>query len=899
MELSDGTWIYDAGKTEESPETKGMAFLVRKNFKDYIEGFCKHSDRVISCKVKLQEGSLQIIQVYAPTTDYDDEEAEKFYEDLENAIEKKCANTVIMGDFNAKIGVKDEDEENEWIGPFGIGTRNERGEKLIDFCTANRLFVTNSFFKKPRSRYWTWESPGGDYKNQTDFILTTDKTTIQNTEIITKVDIGSDHRMVRSRMTINKKLTRLKRIKKKKPLKINTRQLEKVAPSFQIKLKNKFDILRNEKPSIEVMNETIRKCAAEVVEKPNETTKEQNAEDKLIEELEQRRKELRRKDNKTGPERVEYIETNKTVKKKRRARARRKRKEFITKILEQKRGPKETNKYGNKKKIAKMKDKEGRETSDREEILEICKSFYATLYENTIQSPTNLQRESADKDEVPPFTVDEVRKCLKEMSKNKAPGPDDITSDVLLLGEEPVLKYLTSCYNKILKTKEIPPSWDEAKIIILYKKGDPGDVKNYRPISLLSHSYKLFTRLLQKRMENTLDENQPRDQAGFRRGFSTTDHIFTLNQVIEKSNEYNLPLCVGFIDYEKAFDSVEHFAIFDALRKININETYVAILENIYQKATARVHIDNLESETFPINRGVRQGDPISPKMFTTAMEMIFRKAGLEHGINVDGETLTNLRFADDVALVTEKIEDMEEQLNKLNTLSLETGLRMHKGKTKYMTNFESNENIHIENEEIEKVNSYKYLGQTTHLKETTKEEVTCRIRAGWSCFGRNKEIFQDEKMPLSLKRQVYNQCILPTMTYGCQTWSLTKALTQKLRVAQRAMERKMLRIKLKDKVPCKEIRRRTQVKDIVDFITKQKWKWAGHAARYQDNRWTLRVTEWQPRHGKRSRGRQVRRWRDDIVKIKGATWSRDAKDRDGWKADAEGYFLQWRDTAL
>ena len=101
--------------------------------------------------------------------------------------------------------------------------------------------------------------------------------------------------MVRSRMTINKKLTRLKRIKKKKPLKINTRQLEKVAPSFQIKLKNKFDILRNEKPSIEVMNETIRKCAAEVVEKPNETTKEQNAEDKLIEELEQRRKELRRK----------------------------------------------------------------------------------------------------------------------------------------------------------------------------------------------------------------------------------------------------------------------------------------------------------------------------------------------------------------------------------------------------------------------------------------------------------------------------------------------------------------------------------------------------------------------------------------------------------------------------
>ncbi|GFO20732.1 endonuclease-reverse transcriptase [Plakobranchus ocellatus] len=149
-------------------------------------------------------------------------------------------------------------------------------------------------------------------------------------------------------------------------------------------------------------------------------------------------------------------------------------------------------------------------------------------------------------------------------------------------------------------------------------------------------------------MERILDENQPRDQAGFRKGYSTTDHIYTLNQVIEKSNEYNLPLCVGFIDYEKAFYSVEHFAIFDALRKININETYVTILENIYRNASARVHIDNLESEPFPIHRGVRQGDPISPKLFTAAIEMISRKADLEHGLNVDGETLTNLRFADD-----------------------------------------------------------------------------------------------------------------------------------------------------------------------------------------------------------------------------------------------------------
>ncbi|GFR77623.1 endonuclease-reverse transcriptase [Elysia marginata] len=106
---------------------------------------------------------------------------------------------------------------------------------------------------------------------------------------------------------------------------------------------------------------------------------------------------------------------------------------------------------------------------------------------------------------------------------------------------------------------------------------------------------------------------------------------------------------------------VDHFAIFDALRQININEKYVYILENIYQNATAKVHIDNMESELFPKKRGVRQGDPISPKLFTAAIEMILRKAELKHGLNIDGETLPNLRFADDVALVTEDTKRMEE----------------------------------------------------------------------------------------------------------------------------------------------------------------------------------------------------------------------------------------------
>ncbi|GFN92896.1 endonuclease-reverse transcriptase [Plakobranchus ocellatus] len=128
-------------------------------------------------------------------------------------------------------------------------------------------------------------------------------------------------------------------------------------------------------------------------------------------------------------------------------------------------------------------------------------------------------------------------------------------------------------------------------------------------------------------------------------------------------------LCLGFIDYEKAFDSVGHAAIVQALRKGNINENFTTI-ENTYKGAKARIHIDNQMSEAFEIQRGVRQGDPISPKLFITVIEQVFKEADLKYGINIDGEYLVDLRFPDDVALCSEKEEEMEENLERLNSES-------------------------------------------------------------------------------------------------------------------------------------------------------------------------------------------------------------------------------------
>ena len=109
-------------------------------------------------------------------------------------------------------------------------------------------------------------------------------------------------------------------------------------------------------------------------------------------------------------------------------------------------------------------------------------------------------------------------------------------------------------------------------------------------------------------------------------------------------------------------------------------------------------------------------------------------------------------------------------------------------------------------------------------------------------------------------------QSVLPAVTYGCQTWSLNK----QLRTVQRAIERKMLNLKLQDKIPCSEIRKRTKIAGSIENTLKQKWRWDGRIARKKDNRWTKRCTEWQQRRGNRSRGRPSRRWQDDKARKEG-----------------------------
>ena len=156
----------------------------------------------------------------------------------------------------------------------------------------------------------------------------------------------------------------------------------------------------------------------------------------------------------------------------------------------------------------------------------------------------------------------------------------------------------------------------------------------------------------------------------------------------------------------------------------------------------------------------------------------------------------------------------------------------------------------------------------------------------------KHRDIFKSN-VAICMKREVYKSCVLPAMTYGAETWTLTKQAQHKLT----KMERSMLNITYKDRKTNTWVRERTQVIYIINTVRKMKWSWEGHINCHKDYRWTSRVTTCRPYGKKRRQGRPAKLWRDDLDKYWSDTiWQRTVQDRVIWRRHAEA-FAQPRDT--
>ncbi|CAG4920088.1 unnamed protein product [Colias eurytheme] len=384
LTLKSGNLFYHREGDQKSQG--GIGFLVNKSLANNISEIGSVSARVAYLTLKMTKRySLKVIQVYAPTTAYPDEEVESMYEDIAKAINiAKTYYTVIMGDFNAKVGTKNADETR--IGLFGTGVRNPRGQMLLDFMEREGLYLMNSFFKKPKQRKWTWISPDGSIKNEIDFILSTKRHIFNNVSVISRLKTGSDHRLVRGTLNIN---VRMERSQLVRPTFRRLNPSFQKQESFQLELQNKFEALQD-LDSVDDLNDSIVKTIYSTglthFKTPRKTKNQKISEVtlKLMEERRQMRLQ-------TSKNKEHYSQLNKQISKSLRYDIRKANTIHIQDTIERNKGSKvfaRDLRIGHSH-MTQLKTESNVLVSSKSEMLGVIERYYSNLYASQIQPPTN------------------------------------------------------------------------------------------------------------------------------------------------------------------------------------------------------------------------------------------------------------------------------------------------------------------------------------------------------------------------------------------------------------------------------------------------------------------------------------------------------------------------------
>ena len=318
-----------------------------------------------------------------------------------------------------------------------------------------------------------------------------------------------------------------------------------------------------------------------------------------------------------------------------------------------------------------IKAKDGTLLTETKEIKERWKEFTEELYCNTDKNPHPTIVTPSGSEE-PSILLEEVEAALRKIKNNKSPGIDGIPAELLKASGEAGLKALLELCNKIWTTGVWPEDWITSVFITLPKKGDLGNCDNYRTISLISHASKILLYIILNRLQQKVDMEIPEEQAGFRKGRGTRDQIFNLNLLLQKNMGVNKPIYIAFIDYRKAFDSVSHQKMSQTLLDMGFPAHIVALIQSLYSSQQASVQVAGELTEKFDVKRGARQGCILSPALFNTYSEQIMRNAMADNqtGTSIGGRKISDLRYADDVAILAESKEGLQSILQKISNES-------------------------------------------------------------------------------------------------------------------------------------------------------------------------------------------------------------------------------------
>jgi len=861
----------------------GVAILYSNNISQVVDHIECKSDRIIVAHLR-GNPRVCVLSVYAPTETGDKAAKDAFYQDLESVITSLPPHTVVIvaGDLNARLG-----QDSHLTNPLVVGPNcfheetNSNGQRMIALCEFAKLRPAFSHFEDRRSRMATFTPPGKETaKNQLGHILINTKwwKSIKSCRAFTSLDIGSDHKIVSANFRLSLRAT------KRPPndrCNFNTEKFADpdICKRFDIELRNRFSALFTETTTAENEFDEVKLRADALDTALIETSKSvlgkrtrrkqphwvSTATLGLMDEQEEAKR--RHKLRPTTASRAVWLALQKSVsaafEKDQAANLNAQINDLV--LAAKKR------EYGTVWKIVgyiseppkssiKVLKLDGSIPSSKEEILDEWRKYFEALLNNKSATANAATRPSPAPDlrSIPTAAITrlEVVSAISSLKNGKAPGPDyAMTAEALKHGGDFIVDQLHYICRLVYNNNRAPSQWTSSLIIPLPKKGNLQLMSNYRGISLMSIAAKVYNRILLNRIREPIDQLR-KNQAGFRTGRSCIQQIHILRRLIDGADIRSLPLFLTFIDFKKAFDSVDRDMMFAILRHYGIPLKIVDAIRVLYDNSTSRVYVEGQTSELFNITTGVLQGDVLAPFLFIIVIDYISKRSAGDSGIqthkgnptntsgrsmrsstrNVD-RTINDLSFADDIVLLESETARAQVQVDNLRRESSEVGLEFNNFKIDCMilnrtTNSQPLSPPLLDGKPIEVVEDFKYLG--SYIGSTDKD-VSNRIGLAWAAFAKLKPILLSRtgKPSIKLKITLFDAACISILLYGCESWVLTKKQLARLDIFARTCYRSILGIRQSEAhMTNDELYKLAGAQPISSTIRQRQLKFTGHCLR-------------------------------------------------------------------
>ena len=412
----------------------------------------------------------------------------------------------------------------------------------------------------------------------------------------------------------------------------------------------------------------------------------------------------------------------------------------------------------------------------------------------------------------------------------------------------------------------------------IFKKGTRSLCENHRGISLVTVASKVLSGLILRRLIHHRESQTRENQCGFRPGRGCIDNIFTLRQVLEQRHCFAQSTIVVFLDLKAAFDSVDRQALWRCLSIKGVPSKYLNLLKALYNNSRGRVKVYGELSPEFTTYSGVRQGCPLSPFLFNFVIDLI-----LELSLSVTdtcgvellpGSRLTDLEYADDIALLGSDPSEIQLLLNNLNKYSAMFGMRFAPSKCKVLLQDWRGlqPTLVLAGQPLEVVDKYTYLGSCISSSANVVDEVTARISKARLAFANLRHLWRQRNISLSVKGRVYNAAVRSVLLYGSETWPLRVEDTRRLLVFDHRCLRSIAGVWWERRISNTEVRRMvlgTRNRSIDELITLHRLRWLGHVLRMSADRLPRRALFAEPpKSWKRPRGGQFMTWQRSMKSL-------------------------------